>query len=106
MLLDPAFQSPEYPESVHGKIPQRVTTISWKMVKGTAQYLETVSDHILISDTISSKGWATIYLATALLQSSYEYLLLGKEMEYNTLFVFDPLSESPERKCRKVHCYG
>ncbi|KAI3093185.1 hypothetical protein CBS147333_10113 [Penicillium roqueforti] len=39
------------------------------MVNDTIQYLQTLSDRILISDTISPREWATMHLATQLLQS-------------------------------------
>ncbi|OGE52594.1 hypothetical protein PENARI_c010G05482 [Penicillium arizonense] len=46
-----------------------VTAISTTMINDTIQYLQAVSDHISVSDTISSKEWAKIHLATQLLLS-------------------------------------
>ncbi|CAG8359525.1 unnamed protein product [Penicillium salamii] len=96
-----ASQTPGCSQSVHRKRPRSVATISRKLVNNTIQYLKTLSDHILISDTISSREWATMHLATKLLQSSYEEILEGKEMETCPLFVFDSLPTQPVEKCRK-----
>ncbi|CAG8262000.1 unnamed protein product [Penicillium salamii] len=97
----PASQTPGCSQPVHRKKPRSVATISRKLVNNSIQYLQTLSDHILISDTISSSEWATMHLATKLLQSSYEEILEGKEMETHPLFVFDSLPTLPAEKCRK-----
>ncbi|OGE48531.1 hypothetical protein PENARI_c028G06633 [Penicillium arizonense] len=47
------------------------TEISTKMINDTIQYLQTASDHISASDTISSREWATMHLATQLLLSRH-----------------------------------
>ncbi|CAG8262681.1 unnamed protein product [Penicillium salamii] len=97
----PASQTPGWSQPVHRKRPRSVATISRKLVNNTIQYLQTLSDHILISDTISSKEWATMHLATKLLQNSYEEILEGKEMEMHPSIVFDSLPTQPAEKCRK-----
>ncbi|CAG7962945.1 unnamed protein product [Penicillium salamii] len=97
----PASQTPGCSQLVHKKRARSVETISTKLLNNTIQYLQTLSDHILISDTISSREWATMHLATKLLQSSYEEILEGKEMETCPLFVFDSLPTQPAEKCRK-----
>ncbi|KAJ5305542.1 uncharacterized protein N7443_005202 [Penicillium atrosanguineum] len=55
-------------QQIHRKRLLRATAISTKMINDTIQYLQTVSDHILISDTIYFREWATMHLATRLLQ--------------------------------------
>ncbi|CAG8237200.1 unnamed protein product [Penicillium salamii] len=97
----PASESPGCSQMVHRNRPRSVTTISREMVNDTIQYLQTLSDHILISDTISSREWATMHLATKLLQSSYEEILVRKEMEPQPLCVFDSLPAQPGEKCHK-----
>jgi hypothetical protein len=58
-------------------------------------------DHILISDTISSKDLATMHLAPQLLQSMYEEIIARTEMEAQPLSDFDSPPTQPEEKCRK-----
>ena len=45
------------------------------MINDTIQYLQMLSDHILISDTILFREWATMHLATQLLQSWYKDII-------------------------------
>jgi hypothetical protein len=71
------------------------------MVNDTIQYLQTLSDRILIFDTISSREWATVHLATRLLQSRYEEIIARKEMETDTVSDFDSASTQPGEKCRQ-----
>ncbi|OQE65071.1 hypothetical protein PENNAL_c0215G09798 [Penicillium nalgiovense] len=75
-------QIPGRSQLVHRKRPPSNIKISRKMVNDTIQYLQTLSDRILISDTISPREWATMHLATQLLQSRYEEII-------------------PEEKCQK-----
>jgi hypothetical protein len=60
-----------------------------------------LSDRILISDTISSTEWATMHLATQLLQSRYEDIIAREETETDAVsqFAFPPTQ--PKEKCRK-----
>ena len=71
------------------------------MVNDTIQYLQTISDRILICDTISPREWATMHLATQLLQSRYEEIIVRKEMETDAVPDFDSPPTQPEEKCRK-----
>lgn len=86
---------------VHRKRPLTLTTVSRNLVSDTIRYLQTLSDRMLISDTISSKEWATMHLATQLLQGRYEDIIAREEMETNDVpeFAFPPTQ--PEEKCRK-----
>jgi hypothetical protein len=71
-----------------------------KMINDTIQYLQTVSDHILVSDTISSREWTMMNLATQLLQSRYQDIIAKKEMETGAVFDFYSAQTEPEDKCR------
>lgn len=71
------------------------------MVNDTIQYLQTLSDRILISDAIPPREWATMHLATQLLQSRYEEIIVRKEMETDAVPDFDSPPTQPEEKCRK-----
>ncbi|KAJ5869334.1 hypothetical protein N7455_004275 [Penicillium solitum] len=57
-------QIPGHPQLAYQKRPLCLIKISRKMVNDTIQYLQMLSDYILICDTISPREWATIYLAT------------------------------------------
>ena len=60
-----------------------------------------LSDRILIYDTIFPREWATIYLATQLLQSRYKEIIVRKELETDAMSDFkSPLIQS-EEKCQK-----
>jgi hypothetical protein len=71
------------------------------MVNDTIQYLQTISDRILICDTISPREWATMHLATQLLQSRYKEIIMRKEMETDAVPDFDSPPTQPEEKRRK-----
>lgn len=87
-------------QEMHRKRSLTLTT-SRKLVSDTIQYLQTLSDRILIADTISSTEWVTMHLATQLLQSRYEDILAREEMETNDVseFMFPPTQ--PEERCRR-----
>jgi hypothetical protein len=70
------------------------------MVNDTIQYLQTLSDRILICDTISPREWATMHLATQLLQSRYEEIIVRKEMETGAVSDFESPPIQPEEKCQ------
>ncbi|KZN90157.1 hypothetical protein EN45_002690 [Penicillium chrysogenum] len=94
-------QIPGRSQLAHQKrLPSNIK-ISEKMVNDTIQYLQTLSDHILISDTISPREWSTMHLATQLLQSRYEEIIVRKEMETDAVSVFGSPPTQPEDKCRK-----
>ncbi|KAJ5202984.1 hypothetical protein N7449_005063 [Penicillium cf. viridicatum] len=57
------------------------------MVNDTIQYLQTLSDRILISDTISPR--------------EYEEITVRKEMETDAVSDFGSPPTQPEEKCRK-----
>ncbi|KAI3188529.1 hypothetical protein CBS147311_10048 [Penicillium roqueforti] len=94
-------QIPGRSQLVHRKSPPSNIKISRKMVNDTIQYLQTLSDRILISDTIFPREWATMHLATQLLQSRYEEIIARKEMETDAVSDFDSPPTQPEEKCRK-----
>ncbi|CDM38466.1 unnamed protein product [Penicillium roqueforti FM164] len=95
---------PQIPDSsrlVYRKRLPSLTKVSRQMVNDTIQYLQTLSDHILISDTILPREWATIHLATQLLQSRYQEIIAKEEIETDTVSDFDFPPTQPEEKCRK-----
>ncbi|CAG8010333.1 unnamed protein product [Penicillium salamii] len=94
-------QIPGHSQLVYQKRPPSLIKISRKMVNDTIQYLQMLSDRILISDTISPREWATIHLATQLLQSRYEEIIVRKEMETDAMSDFDPPPTQLEEMCRK-----
>jgi hypothetical protein len=71
------------------------------MINDTIQYLQMLSNHILISDTILPREWATMHLATQLLQSWYKDIIAREEMESDAVSkcTFSPIQ--PEEKCTK-----
>ena len=71
------------------------------MVNDTIQYLQTLSDRILICDTIFPREWATMHLATQLLQSRYEEIIMRKEMETDSVSDFESQPTHPEESCQK-----
>ena len=77
------------------------TAISTKMINDTIQYLQAVSDHISASDTISSREWATMHLATQLLLSRYEDIIAREEVETHAVSGFCSAQTQPEDKCRR-----
>ena len=77
------------------------TTIGRKLIIDTIQYLQTISDRILISDTIPCTEWATMHLAMQFLQSRYEDIIAGEEMESNAVSESTFPPTQPEEKCRK-----
>ncbi|CAG8213440.1 unnamed protein product [Penicillium nalgiovense] len=94
-------QIPGRSQLVHRKRSPSLIKISRGMVNETIQYLQTLSDRILISDTILPREWATIHLATQLLQSRYEEIIARKEMETDAVSDFDSPPTQPEEKCQK-----
>jgi hypothetical protein len=76
-------------QEMHRKRPLTLTTTSRKLVSDTFQYLQTLSDRILIADTISSTEWVTMHLATQLPQSRYEDILAREKMETNDMSEFN-----------------
>ena len=86
---------------MHRKRPINPTTISRKLVSDTTQYLQTLSDRILISDAVSSRNWDTTHLATQLLQSRCEVMIVRQEMETDAVSESTFLPTQPEEKCRK-----
>ncbi|CAG8013109.1 unnamed protein product [Penicillium nalgiovense] len=89
-------QIPGRSQLVHQKrLPSNIK-ISRRMVNDTIQYLQTLSDRILISDTISPREWSTMHLATQLLQSRYEEIIVRKEMETDAVSDFDSPPTQPE----------
>ena len=87
-------------QQMHRKRLPTATAISTKIIHDTIQYLQTVSDHILISDTISSREWATMHLATQLLQSRYEDII-AREEETEAISDFYPAQAKRKDECRK-----
>ena len=71
------------------------------MVNDTIQYLQAVSDHISASDTISSIEWATMHLATQLLLSRYEEIIVREEVEIHAVSGFCSAQTQAEDKCRR-----
>ncbi|KAI3092129.1 hypothetical protein CBS147333_10257 [Penicillium roqueforti] len=94
-------QIPGRSQLMHRKRLTSLASISRQMIIDTIQYLQTLSDHTLISDTILPREWATIHLATQLLQSRYEKIIARKEMETEAVSDFDFPPTQPEEKCRK-----
>ncbi|CAG7977454.1 unnamed protein product [Penicillium nalgiovense] len=92
---------PGHSQLMHRKRLPSLATISRQMVNDTIQYLQTLSDHILISDTILPREWATMHLATQLLQRRYEEIIARKEMETDTVSDFDSPPIQPKEKCQK-----
>ena len=88
-------------QPIHRKSPSSLTTVSIEMVNDTIQYLQTLSDRILIFDTISSREWATMHLATRLLQSRYEDIIAREKMETDAVSDFNSAPTQQEEKCRK-----
>ncbi|KAJ5202919.1 hypothetical protein N7449_004998, partial [Penicillium cf. viridicatum] len=76
---------------VYRKRPLSLIKISRKMVNDTIQYLQTLSDCILISDAIPPREWATMY----------EEIIVRKEMETDAVSDFDSPPTQPEEKCQK-----
>ncbi|CAG8393820.1 unnamed protein product [Penicillium salamii] len=93
-------QKPGRSQLMHRKSPPSLTTVSIEMVNDTIQYLQTLSDRILISDTIPSREWDTMHLATRLLQSRYEEVISRKEMETDAVSDFNSAPTQPGEKCR------
>ena len=87
-------------QEIHQR-PLTLTRISRKLVSDTIQYLRTLSDRMLVSDTISSREWATMRLATQLLQGRYEDIIAREEMETYDVSEFTFPPTQPEEKCRK-----
>ncbi|CAG8023741.1 unnamed protein product [Penicillium nalgiovense] len=58
---------PGHSQPVYRKRPLSLIRISRDMVNDIIQYLQTLSDRILIYDTIFPREWATMHLATQLL---------------------------------------
>lgn len=71
------------------------------MVNDTIQYLQMLSDRILICDTISPREWATMHLATQLLQSRYEEIIVKKELETDAVSDFESPPIQSEEKFQK-----
>ncbi|KAJ5471438.1 hypothetical protein N7530_008795 [Penicillium desertorum] len=94
-------QIPCRSQLVYRKRPPSLIKISRDMANDTIQYLQTVSDRILISDTISPREWATMHLATQLLQSRYEEIIVRKEIETDAVSDFESPPTQPEEKCQK-----
>ncbi|KAJ5346761.1 uncharacterized protein N7506_000014 [Penicillium brevicompactum] len=94
-------QKPDNSQEMHRKSPLNLTTVSIEIVNDTIQYLQILSDRILVSDTISSREWATMYLATRLLQSRYKEIIARKEVEPGTVSDLDPAPTQPGEKCRQ-----
>jgi hypothetical protein len=94
-------QIPGHSQLMHRKRLPSLATISRQMVNDTIQYLQTLSDHILISDAILPREWATVHLATQLLQSRYEEIIVRKEMETDAVSGFYSPPTQPEEKCQK-----
>ncbi|CAG8891926.1 unnamed protein product [Penicillium nalgiovense] len=86
---------------VYQKRPPSLIRISRDMVNDTIQYLQTLSDRILICDTIFPREWATMHLATQLLQSRYEEIIMRKEMETDSVSDFESQPTHPEESCQK-----
>ncbi|KZN93321.1 hypothetical protein EN45_034950 [Penicillium chrysogenum] len=94
-------QIPGRSQRVYSKRPPpSLIRISRHMVNDTIQYLQTLSDRILICDTISPREWATMHLATQLLQSRYEEIIVRKEMETGAVSDFESPPIQPEEKCQ------
>ncbi|KAJ5769733.1 uncharacterized protein N7511_001784 [Penicillium nucicola] len=79
----------------------RATEITTKLIHETIQYLQVVSDHISSFDKISSREWATMHLATQLLQSRYEDHVAGENIQANAPSDFHAAQTQPELKCEK-----
>ncbi|KAJ5500638.1 hypothetical protein N7453_009689 [Penicillium expansum] len=86
---------------VHRKRAPNNIEVSRKMVNDIIQYLQALSDRILISDTISPREWTTMHLATQLLPNGYEAIIGRKEMETDAVSDFDSPPTQREEKCRK-----
>ncbi|KAJ5862020.1 hypothetical protein N7455_006088 [Penicillium solitum] len=94
-------QIPGRSQLVHRKRPSSNIKISRKMVNDTIQYLQTLSDRILISGTISPREGATMHLANQLLPRRYEETIGRKEVERDVVSDFDSPPTQREEKCRK-----
>ena len=94
-------QIPGRSQLVHRKRPPSNIKVSRKMINDTVQYLQTLSDRILISDAIPPREWATMHLVTQLLQSRYKEIIARKEMEPDAVSDFDSPPTQPEEKCQK-----
>lgn len=81
---------------MHRKNPSNFTKVSRKLVNDTFQCLQSLSDRILISDAISPRDWATMHLATRLLQSRYEEIIASRERETHCLSDLGPPPTQPE----------
>ncbi|CDM32764.1 unnamed protein product [Penicillium roqueforti FM164] len=80
-------QLPGHLQLAYQKRPLCLIKISRKMVNNTLQYLQMLSDRILIYDTISPR--------------EYEEIIVRKEMETDAVPDFDLPLTQPEEKCRK-----
>jgi hypothetical protein len=94
-------QIPGHSQPVYRKRPRSLIRISRDMVNDTIQYLQTLSDRILISDSISPREWATMHLATQLLQSRYEEIIMRKEIQTAAVPDFESPPTHPEESCQK-----
>ncbi|CAG8078437.1 unnamed protein product [Penicillium nalgiovense] len=94
-------QIPGRSQLVHRRRSPSLIKISRDMVNETIQYLLTLSDRISISDTISHREWATMHLATQLLQSRYEEIIVSKETETDAVSDFESPPTQPEERCQK-----
>ncbi|OQD76760.1 hypothetical protein PENANT_c119G01406 [Penicillium antarcticum] len=88
-------------QEMYRKSLPRTTEISTNLIYDTIQYLQAVSDHIWSSDTVSSREWDTMHLATQLLQSRYEDLIAREDLEKKPLFRLYPAQTQPEGKCQQ-----
>ncbi|CAG8155085.1 unnamed protein product [Penicillium nalgiovense] len=97
---------PGHSQPVYRKRPPSLIRISRDMVNDTIQYLQTLSDRILICDIIFPREWATMHLATQLLQSRYEEIIMRKEMETDAVSDFESPPTHPEESCQKCAAAG
>jgi hypothetical protein len=89
-------------QEMYRKRPRTLTTISRKLAIDTIQYLQTLSDRILISDTIFPREWATMHLATQLLQSRYEDTIARKRWNRTPRLRVLSHRNSQKRSARRV----
>ena len=86
---------------MHRKRPPKAAEISTKMINDTIQYLQKASDYISSPDTISSREWATMQLATQFLLSRYEDIIAREEVETHAVSDSFSAQTQPEDKCRR-----
>lgn len=89
---------------MHGNSPPSRIAVSMKLVSDTIEYLQMLSDHFFISDTIDtnpSSGWTKMKLVTRSLQSRYKEIITREEMETDGVSEFDSAPTPPEQKCPK-----